>query len=142
KSRSFVCGRYEGRSDRQGRTTTGLVPTAAARATDIPAVRPYVDAFWPLPNGRVADPVKGIGEYNYTAFRSADEDYFTARVDHQLSSKDSIFGRYTFDDGRNRTPTGAGSFWTKERSRNQFVTLETTHIFSPRLLNSVRFGFN
>src|SRR5436309_4022827 len=142
KDRTFFFGSYEGRRDRQGRTTTSLVPTAAVRTTAISAVRPYVDAFWPLPNGPVVDPVKGIAEYNYTAFRSADEDYFTARVDHQLSSKDSIFGRYTFDDGRNRTPTGAGIFWTKERSRNQFVTLETTHIFSPRLLNSVRFGLN
>jgi len=142
KDRTFFFGSYEGRRDRQGRTTTSLVPTAAVRTTAIPAVRPYVDAFWPLPNGRVVDPVKGIAEYNYTGFRSADEDYFTARVDHQLSSKDSIFGRYTFDDGRNRTPMGAGIFWTEDRSRNQYLTLETTHIFSPTLLNSVRFGFN
>src|SRR6266516_3679512 len=117
KDRTFFFGSYEGRRDRQGRTTTSLVPTAAVRTTAIPAVRPYVDAFWPLPNGPVVDPVKGIAEYNYTGFRSADEDYFTARVDHQLSSKDSIFGRYTFDDGRNRTPMGAEIFWTEDRSR-------------------------
>jgi len=31
---------------------------------------------------------------------------------------------------------------TKERSRNQYVTLEYQHVFSPRLLNTLRFGFN
>jgi hypothetical protein len=142
KDRTFFFGSYEGRRDRQGRTVTSLVPTAAVRSTAIPAVRPFVDAFWPLPNGPIVDPSKGIAEYNYTASSSADEDYFTVRLDHRLSSKDSIFGRYTFDDGRNRAPSGTGIFWTQDKSRNQFVTLETTHIFSPALLNSVRFGFN
>ena len=93
------------------------------------------------------DPVKGIAEYNHTAFSSADEDYFTVRMDHRLTDKDSFFARYTFDDGRNRapnapagaaSPTGTGVFWAQESSRNQFVTLETTHIFSPALLNSAR----
>ncbi len=32
--------------------------------------------------------------------------------------------------------------WSQDKSRNQFVTLETTHIFSPTLLNSARLGFN
>ena len=139
---TFFFGSYEGRRDRQGRTTTSLVPTAAVRTTAIPAVRPFVDAFWPLPNGPIVDAAKGIAEYNYTAFGSADEDYFTARLDHRLSDKDSLFVRYTFDDGRNRSPFTTGVFWTEEKSRNQFVTLETTHIFSPTLLNSARLGFN
>ena len=142
KDRTFFFGSYEGRRDRQGRTVTSLVPTAAVRTTAIPAVRPFVDAFWPLPNGPIVDPVKGIAEYNYTASSSADEDYFTVRMDHRLTDKDSIFGRYTFDDGRNRTPGGTGIFWTQDKSRNQFVTLETAHIFSPALVNTVRFGFN
>ena len=147
--RTFFFGSYEGRRDRQGRTTTALVPTAAVRTTAIPAVRPFVDAFWPLPNGPIVDAAKGIAEYNYTAFSSADEDYFTVRMDHRLSDKDSLFARYTFDDGRNRVPTAMGTgsaptgvFWTQDKSRNQFVTLETTHIFSPTLLNSARLGFN
>jgi hypothetical protein len=140
--RTFFFGSYEGRRDRQGRTATSLVPTAAIRTTAIPAVRPFVDAFWPLPNGPVVDASKGIAEYNYTASSSADEDYFTVRMDHRFSNKDSIFSRYTFDDGRNRTPATTGVFWTRDKSRNQFVTLETTHIFSPALLNSLRGGFN
>ena len=140
--RTFFFGSYEGRRDRQGRTATSLVPTAAVRTTAIPAVRPFVDAFWPLPNGPIVDATKGVAEYDYTAANSADEDYFTVRMDHRLSERDSIFGRYTFDDGRNRTPTTTGVFWSEDKSRNQFVTLEETHIFSPALLSSFRFGFN
>ena len=61
-------------------------------------------------NGPIVDAAKGIAEYNYTAFGSADEDYFTARLDHRLFDKDSLFVRYTFDDGRNRSPFTTGVF--------------------------------
>src|SRR5438093_5034693 len=77
--RTFFFGSYEGRRDRQGRTTTALVPTAAVRTTAIPAVRPFVDAFWPLPNGPIVDAAKCIAEYNYNNFSYADENYFTLR---------------------------------------------------------------
>jgi len=62
------------------------------------AVLPYLVMF-PLPNG----PAIGNGDtatYNFVGHRIVREDFFTTRVDHHFSQKDSVFGTYMFD----RTP--------------------------------------
>ncbi|HXG23635.1 MAG TPA: carboxypeptidase regulatory-like domain-containing protein [Chthonomonadales bacterium] len=150
RDRLFFFGSYEALRDRLGRTIISDVPNAASRqgilpgvttpiAVD-PAIKPYLQALYPLPNGR--DNGDGTGEYILSLIQPTDTNFFTSRVDHSFSENDSFFGRYTFDQGVVFTPTGVGIYWEKGRSRNQFVTLEETHIFSPRLLNTMRLGFN
>lgn len=55
-----------------------------------------------------------------------------------------LFGRFTFDNGNvDRPPAAKPPITnTKERSRNQYLTLEYQHIFSPSVLNTARLGFN
>src|SRR5205807_633895 len=72
-------------------------------------------------------------------------EYFTqGRVDHTFSARDRLFARYTFDNGNvvrppfNKPPIAN----TKERSRNQYVTIEAQHTFSPTMLNTLRLGYN
>ena len=66
-------------------------PTASVRADTGPAVRPLLDAF-PLPNGR--DFGGGVGEFLASGSRSSRLDSGSLRVDHALTSRISLFGRY------------------------------------------------
>jgi hypothetical protein len=138
RDRTFYFGGYEGLRQDLGVSRRFSVPTPAARARAVPAVQPYVNLY-PLPNGEALDAD--------TAFflRPASDrirgDSFMVRIDHQISGRDSLFGRYNFDDSetqledlliQNSVTSG----------RNQYFTLNETHIFSQRVVNSFRFGFN
>ncbi|HUS07276.1 MAG TPA: carboxypeptidase regulatory-like domain-containing protein [Bryobacteraceae bacterium] len=68
-------------------------------------------------------------------------DYWTGRVDHQLTSKNRIYGRVLtnwIDYALAASLPTLG--WTRNR-RNRHITLEDTHIFSATLVNTFRFGF-
>ena len=75
------------------------------------------------------------------------------RVDHNFSSADTFFGRYTTDesaiDSANATASAVTfsgvafpQFRSQASSRNQFLTLSENHIFSNTLLNTVRISFS
>jgi Carboxypeptidase regulatory-like domain/TonB dependent receptor-like, beta-barrel/TonB-dependent Receptor Plug Domain len=150
KDKTFFFGSFESLIDRLGVTGVTSVPTVAARQGLLPsgavkvnpAIQPYLDTLFPQPNGR--DLGGGIAQYLFTAPQPTNEYFAQGRIDHRFSSNDSLFGRYTFDNGNvDRPPTiKVPGTNTKERSRNQYVTLEYQHVFSPSLLNTMRFGFN
>jgi len=67
--------------------------------------------------------------------------YWTWRIDHQLTSKNRIYGRALtnwIDYALNTEFPTLG--WTRNR-RNRHITLEDTHVFSPTVVNTARFGF-
>ncbi len=106
------------------------------------AIQPFMEALFPLPNGRELG--GGVAQYLFTRPQPTNEYFTQGRIDHRFSGVDSLFGRYTLDNGNvDRPPTTKAPIAnTKERSRNQYVTLEYQHVFSPRLLNTLRLGFN
>ena len=73
------------------------------------AIKPYLDALYPLPNGE--DLGDGTGEFLHSPSRRTDDNFFTVRVDHNFYPSDSFFARYTFDHGTRNDPTGVGIFW-------------------------------
>ena len=62
------------------------------------------------------------------------------RVDHKISEKDSLMGRYNFSKASNETP-GINFFEGLNKSKDQSAMLQETRIISPQTLNSLRFGF-
>ncbi|PYR83523.1 MAG: hypothetical protein DMG19_18895, partial [Acidobacteria bacterium] len=52
-----------------------------------------------------------------------------------------MFGRYTFDDANSDQAGDTYAFAIRTKTRRQFLTLVESHVFNPRLLSSVRFGF-
>lgn len=113
----------------------------------IPAVmQPWIGQF-PLPN------LPGTSNnYTYPAKSATREDYSQLRVDHNFSTNDNMFARYTFDDDYLHTPfpnitqltggTAMPQYDTIGRSRNQYTTVGEDHIFSPEMLNSFRLSFS
>ena len=62
------------------------------------------------------------------------EDFGTVRLDHVFSAKDTLSGIYTIDDSADVTATPLDPFSTDIASlREQVLSLEETHVFSPTL---------
>ena len=72
----------------------------------------------------------------------ANEDYFITRLDHKISTNDSLNGSYFIDSGPQSQADPLGNTIHKVFSRRQTGTFEETHIFNPRLLNTVRLGYS
>ena len=101
-------------------------------------VRPYLNVL-PLPNSaRKLGP--GVGEWLGSSSQPGTEDFISGRLDYNISDNDSIFGRYTFSDSELLPPTLLPKFGGEENIRLHYVTLQYTHIFSPTVLNTARFG--
>jgi len=97
--------------------------------------------LWPVANG--PDQGTGIAQANYNPLQSIREDFGTARVDHIFSAKDSLGAIYTADDSADQTATYINPYMSDATSlREQVLSLEETHIFSPSFLNTVRVGFS
>ncbi len=155
KNRLFIFGGYEGLRDILGLSNLTVVPTVAVHGGCVPdrshpgqsrcvgvapSVKPYLDLF-PLPNG--ADHGDGTADYFSSPTRRTREDNFVVRVDQQLTERDSYFVRYSFDDSHVILPDSKIPIFGQDlKSRYQYLTLEEKRIFSPRMLNVFRFGFN
>jgi hypothetical protein len=158
KDRTFVFGDYEGIRQSLGLTSVVVVPSPAARSGQLcsqpgtppactpttvtvdPAVRPFF-ALFALPNG----PIIGngdLGVYSVPEQQIVNENFFTTRVDHKFSDKDSLFGTYLFDNAPLTTPDNFNDVFLRALTKRQAFILEETHIFNPTLVNSLRFGFN
>ena len=102
-------------------------------------VNPYIQpilALWPLPNVEPGD------EFTYLSTERTHEDYVQGRIDHTFSAKDTLFGRYTFDNTNEIYPRIFPIFDTGLIEKQQYVTFGENHIFSSSLLNSGRFSYS
>ncbi len=141
KDRTFIYGSYEG--VRQNQPLTGIikVPSAATRALAVPAVQPYL-ALWP--NAPAGTPVNsaGIQSFAVSLPSTSSENYFTTRFDQKISEADSFAASYFWDSGPQMQPDPLQNAVHQVFSRRQAATLEETHIFSPRLVNTFRAGLS
>jgi hypothetical protein len=141
KEETFLFGNYEGFRQNLHQTSAAFVPDAASRAAAVPSVRPLLN-LWPTPAAGAPD-FNGIAEVFSSPLQKIREDFGTARVDHIFSQRDSLAAIYTIDDGSDVTATPLDPFSTDLVAlREQVLSLEETHVFSPALLNVFRFGFS
>jgi hypothetical protein len=158
KDRTFVFADYEGIRQSLGLTSVVTVPSTAARGGHLcsipgtpPACTPTTVAVDPgaqkylglfaLPNG----PLLGSGDTGILRLATqqvVNENFFTIRVDHKFSERDSLFGTYVFDKTPLTSPDNYNDLLEGRLTKRQMFILEQDHIFSSALVNSVRFGFN
>lgn len=138
RDRLFVFGNYEGYRQHLGLSDVTFVPDASARAAAIASVQPLL-ALWPVGTVELG---KGIAEAFSNPPQHVREDFGTTRVDANLSANDLLFGVYTIDDSDATTPTADPYSAIYERLREQVASVQEQHVFSPRLLNTARFGFS
>ena len=105
--------------------------------------------LYPKPNA--SNPTSGYNFVNEPV-RELDETKFDVRLDQTFSEKDTLFGRFSYDQAFSYVPGGstppafasANAFGTNQRIRNHArnAAIGETHIFSPTLLNQASFGYN
>ena len=141
-NKTFLFGNYEGFRQNLHQTSVAFVPDDASRAAAVPAVQPLLN-LWPESSTEACTPACGIAEYFSSPLQTIREDFGTLRADHIFSQKDSLAGIYTIDDGGDVTATTANPYSSDILNlREQVLSLEETHVFSPTLLNTARFGFS
>ncbi len=103
--------------------------------------------LYPLPNAN--NPAL---QYNYVSepVRSLNEGKFDIRLDENLSAKDTLFTRFSYDQAESHVPGGApdlaeqGSFASNQSIINHArnAVISETHLFSPTTVNQMSFGYN
>jgi len=103
--------------------------------------------LYPLPNADNA----ALG-YNYVSepVRKLNEGKFDVRLDENLSTRDNMFARFSYDQATSYVPGGAPGFAEQGPfASNQSIinharnaALSETHIFSPNTINQFTAGFN
>src|SRR5713101_4926643 len=93
----------------------------------------------------------GLG-FNFTnvPVRRLNEGEFDVRLDHNFSSKDSIFARFSYDQANSFVPGGSPRFAEQNAfastqnisNHGRNVAVSETHIFSDRNINQINVGFN
>jgi hypothetical protein len=105
--------------------------------------------LYPAPNANNA-----TSGYNFVnePVRELDETKFDGRLDQTFSEKDTLFGRFSYDQAFSYVPGGstppafasANAFGTNQRIRNHArnAAIGETHVFSPTIVNQATFGYN
>lgn len=140
KDRTFIFGNYEGFRQSLSSSGTIHVPDAASRAAAVPAIQPYL-ALWPVAPATAPDS-GGVQTININTKTTANENYFITRLDHKISSADSLAGSYFFDSGPQSQADPLGNTVHQVFSRRQMGSFEETHIFGPATVNTIRVGLN
>ena len=147
KDRSFIFGAYEGLRWRLAQSDVTVVPDENARKGILngqniglaPGIEPYF-SLWPVQNG---SEIGGGAAYAYSnPSQKVREDFGNLRVDHRLSSKHSLFGAYTIDDGDSLSPGNNPLQQKLSILRAHVASLQVTSVFSPSVLNTFRAGFS
>lgn len=139
RDKLFLFGNYEGYRQNLALSDVALVPDNASRAAAVDSVKPLL-ALWPIANGPELG--QGIATAYSHPLQRIREDFGTTRFDANISGKDLLFAVYTVDDSTATTPSANPLSLIDESLREQVVSVEEQHIFSPNLLNTARLGFS
>jgi len=157
KDKTFFFGAYEGQRERVGSDFTFLVPTQAQIAgaqalvssnglTPSPALTNILGLYQSLPgydgnSGTIAG----------TDLDRNSVDSFIVKIDHQITSSESLTGRYALARSQQVFPLGGLGFGAGSRlpefaqtspTRVQLVSASLLSTLGPKRINEVRFGYS
>src|SRR6266478_1701862 len=160
KNRTFFFADYEGIRRSKGITTVATVPSVIARTgalcsnpdnpnnlcspfnvTVDPSAQAYF-TFYPTPQNPLVGSNGDLAVFTFAGQQVVNENFFTSRVDHRFSDKDSLFGSYMYDKTPYSAPDGLNNVEFDTLTSRQFASIEETHIFTPAFANSFRIGGN
>jgi hypothetical protein len=181
KGNTFFFGDYEGLRLRQGITNANSVPSLAMRQGNFTGLATIYDPTTynastglrtPYPNNQMpvssmdpaavkvvnlfpAPQIAGlVNNFTFSPNKQDREDKFDARVDHEFGARDSLFGRYSFNDGNIYAPgtlpavgdiqaVGVnGGYPGPAEIRAQQAGINYVHTFSPTLILEQRIGYS
>src|SRR5436305_2381529 len=157
KDRTFFFGAYEGQRERVGSDFTFLVPTQA----QIAGAQALVQSNGLAPNPALTNILgryQALPGYSGTSGTIAgtdldknDVDSFILKVDHQITSSESLTGRYALARSQQVFPLGGLGFGAGSRlpqfaqtspTRVQLVSASLLSTLSSNRINEIRFGYS
>ena len=162
KDKTFFFLEYAGLRQRLGEPNIAIVPTAAERqglvtitgsngqaddlAVPLNATAQEVLSRYPLPNQ--PNGIYGPNTLNYEFSQPTNDDQFSVRLDHHISSKDTFFARASYanvvlkDTDSWAAELGGSNFSSSSIGDARNYALSETHLFSPTLLGNFMFTLN
>ncbi len=158
KDKLFLFGNYEGFRQALALSSVSVVPDANARngiipnsagvptqVTNVnPAMKPFFN-LWPAPNGPelLSNGLQSGDAFSFNNPSShIHEDFGTARADYAIRERDQLSVNYTIDMGNSVIPLADPLFASYTALSSQVASIQETHIFSPRILNTLNLGFS
>jgi len=164
KDKLFLFGNYEGYRQNLGESIVTLVPDSQARLGNVPNASTGIYApttfspvsaqllnLWPIANGPEVTQLNpagtlvvptGIAKYIGTAPQHIREDFGTTRFDYTVGGADTFNAIFTIDDSYASSPSADPYSYDNENLREQVLSFQEQHVFSPRLVNIARVGFS
>lgn len=143
RDKTFFFVSYEGLIQHQDLTLNSGVLTAAQRAQVVATGNPASVALLPLiplPNDPTGTRFISSSAGPVTVHQG------TADGLQQFGTKDTLHGFYAFQSDDRTEPNLQGNtitgFGDHRNAHRQVLTLNETHVFSPKLVNEARLGFN
>src|SRR5260370_1170556 len=144
KDRTFFFFSYEGLRLRLPETAFTDVPSPSARQAASPALQPFLNAF-PLPTPNTPDTGPNPAPLNTSLSNPASLDAYSLRIDHKLTDKISLFGRYNYSPSNLDARRGQGDALSVLETRRytiQTATVGGTWAISPLAANEFRFNYS
>ncbi len=145
KDKSFLFANYEGFRQKLGLSDLTLVPDSTSRAAAVASVKPLL-ALWPIANGpevlNLNGTNSGIAEAFSNPLQHIREDFGSTRFDQVFSDKDTLAVSYTIDDSHGISPSNNPLTFVDISLREQVISLNETHIFSPQVVNKATVGLS
>ncbi len=141
RDRTFFFYSYEGlRLAAPQEATTTYVPTADLIASAPAVLKPILNAF-PKPLAGASIATGNLAAYNASYSQPSSINAHSIRLDHALSDKWRIFGRFGYTPSSTRARYSTDLAQVNDTAINtKTLTLGSTNMFSSRLTNEARFA--
>jgi len=148
RDRSFFFFSYDGLRQSYGQPLLGYAPSPTFSA-QVAAANPGFKQILAAYPTKGLTPIAGNpneDEYAASGRQLDHENSAMLRLDHHFSAADTAYLRFSFDAAYSNVPLASSGAYLNDRqlvtSRPVNGELESLHIFSPRLVNELKFGFN
>jgi len=105
-----------------------------------PASLLILQKYYPAPNLNVAEGV--LPNFQFSGATTTDSDIFGFRLDHQITSNDSIFLRFNRSNQNKTSPQDFPSYVHTLSNYGQQAAVGYTHIFDPTTILNFRYGYS
>jgi hypothetical protein len=143
RNKTFFFLSYEGLRLRQPLSQATEVPSLGARQSAPEQIKPFLNAF-PIPNGK--DLGGGKAEFSGSYSDPSTLNATSIRIDHSVSSKLNLFGRYNYAPSgisqRGASATFSLNTITITQSTTQTLTFGSTLAITPSVTNELRFNYS
>jgi hypothetical protein len=144
KDRLFFFGSYEGYRLRSGINIVEAVPSDAAAARAVQAIKPLIPMFRG-PGAFILPGASTNPDFDILQLQSnvaVDENSGSIRFDYKINETYSMYARYFRDQGVSSQPEGVTGRRAEYRAVPQNGVVALQGMLTQRVLNEIKFGYN